>query len=128
MGSAPGKQPGGNPGAAAGDIPAMAAAECDGEVDAAIDAGGEGAENTDDVGECAEWKEAMVSHTGGMVGHFSLGVRCNRGSLSSRLLVPIFAAMRAFYFLINDSGGSSARRVPVAVRPSVLTNGGKANN
>ena len=61
--------------------------ECDGEVDAAIGAGGDGAENTDDVGECAEWKEAMVSHTGGMVGHFSLSVRCTRCSLSSRLRV-----------------------------------------
>ena len=49
-----------------------------GEVDAAAigaaaePSGGDGAENTDDVGEFAEWKEAIVSHTGGMVGHVSL--------------------------------------------------------
>ena len=88
----------------AGENPAAAAAaaECDGEVDAAIEAGGEGAENTDDVGECAEWKEAMVSHTGGMVGHFSLGVRCStRGSLSTRLPVPIFAVFLLYGRLLG---------------------------
>ena len=82
MGSpAPGKHPaGGKPGGAPemGGIPA--AAGCvGGEVEAAMGAGGEGAENTDDVGECAEWKEAMVSHTGGMVGHVSPSVRCTCG-------------------------------------------------
>ena len=93
LGSAPGKHPaGGNPGAATGGIPAAAAAACEGEVDAAV-MGGEGAEKTDDVGECAEWKEAMVSHTGGMVGHFSPGVRCTRGSLTK---VPIFAPSSLF--------------------------------
>jgi hypothetical protein len=56
-------KPGGNPEGAAEVGGAIADATID-AVAAAI--GGDGAENTDDVGEF-EWKDAIVSQTGGMV-------------------------------------------------------------